>query len=75
MDKLIGDDFKEGKITLPVIIAFKQSNCIEKIFWKETLKHKKQTDQIIKESIKVGLVTAAFYSFVIVNTNYIIVSF
>ena len=33
----------------------------------ESKKYQKKTDQIEKESIKVGLVTAAFYSFVIVG--------
>ena len=31
--KKIGDDFKEGKVTLPVILAVSQSNKKEKAFW------------------------------------------
>ena len=33
MGKNIGDDFKEGKITLPIILAYGRSNKEEKKFW------------------------------------------
>ena len=33
MGKKIGDDFKEGKVTLPIILAISKSNSEEKIFW------------------------------------------
>ena len=35
--KNIGDDFKEGKITLPVLLALKKSNSSEKNFWKRVV--------------------------------------
>ena len=34
MGKNVGDDFKEGKITLPIILAYGRSNSKEKDFWK-----------------------------------------
>ena len=37
--KMIGDDFKEGKITLPIILALRRSNKIENIFWKKTIQN------------------------------------
>ena len=37
-DKNFGDDFKEGKITLPIILAFLRSNKEEKKFWNRTIK-------------------------------------
>ena len=37
LGKNIGDDFKEGKITLPIILAFGRSNEKEKQFWKRTI--------------------------------------
>ena len=37
LGKNIGDDFKEGKITLPVILAYIRSNKKEKEFWKKTI--------------------------------------
>ena len=35
LGKNIGDDFKEGKITLPIILAYGRSDEKEKIFWKK----------------------------------------
>ena len=35
--KLIGDDFREGKITLPVILAYRRGNTEERKFWERTL--------------------------------------
>ena len=35
MGKNIGDDFKEGKITLPIILAYGRSNKKEKEFWQK----------------------------------------
>lgn len=35
--KSIGDDFREGKITLPVILAYKQGTKEERAFWERTL--------------------------------------
>jgi len=37
LGKNIGDDFKEGKITLPIILAYLRSNNDEKKFWNKTL--------------------------------------
>ena len=44
LGKEIGDDFKEGKITLPVIICIEKSDNEEKIFWKKTIEDLNQTD-------------------------------
>ena len=44
MGKNIGDDFKEGKITLPIILAFGRSNKQEKKFLKNVIS-KPQEDQ------------------------------
>ena len=37
LGKTIGDDFREGKITLPVILAFRRGNDEERVFWRRTL--------------------------------------
>jgi octaprenyl-diphosphate synthase len=37
LGKSIGDDFREGKITLPVILAYAQGTEEEKQFWKRTM--------------------------------------
>ncbi len=35
--KAIGDDFKDGKVTLPVIFAYAEANDAERQFWQEAL--------------------------------------
>ena len=42
MGKNLGDDFKLGKTTLPVILAWQKSNPKEKQFWIKTLKELNQ---------------------------------
>jgi octaprenyl-diphosphate synthase len=37
LGKSIGDDFREGKITLPVILCFRRGGEQERAFWKRTL--------------------------------------
>ena len=33
LGKNVGDDFREGKITLPVVLAFRRGNDVERAFW------------------------------------------
>ena len=37
LGKNIGDDFKEGKVTLPIILAYLRSDKLEKEFWNKTI--------------------------------------
>jgi octaprenyl-diphosphate synthase len=37
LGKAIGDDFREGKITLPVILSFRRGSQEERSFWKRTI--------------------------------------
>ena len=37
LGKNVGDDFREGKITLPVIIAYERADATERAFWTRTL--------------------------------------
>ena len=45
MGKNVGDDFYEGKITLPVILAWQDGSADERAFWQRTL-----SDGDIKDS-------------------------
>jgi octaprenyl-diphosphate synthase len=42
MGKNLGDDFKLGKTTLPIILAWEKSNSSERKFWVKTIKELKQ---------------------------------
>ena len=37
LGKNVGDDFREGKITLPVVLAFRRGSDEERAFWKASL--------------------------------------
>ena len=37
LGKNVGDDFREGKITLPVVLAFRRGGETERTFWRRTL--------------------------------------
>jgi octaprenyl-diphosphate synthase len=37
LGKNVGDDFREGKITLPVVLSFRRGSQAEREFWKRTL--------------------------------------
>ncbi|MCW2272628.1 polyprenyl synthetase family protein [Rhodoblastus acidophilus] len=37
LGKNVGDDFREGKITLPVVLTFRRGNEAERAFWQRTL--------------------------------------
>jgi octaprenyl-diphosphate synthase len=37
LGKNIGDDFREGKITLPVVLSFRRGTALEREFWNRTL--------------------------------------
>jgi octaprenyl-diphosphate synthase len=37
LGKAIGDDFREGKITLPLILSFRRGTDQERAFWKRTI--------------------------------------
>jgi octaprenyl-diphosphate synthase len=44
LGKTIGDDFREGKITLPVLTAFLAGDEREQAFWRRTIETLEQTD-------------------------------
>lgn len=51
LGKSIGDDFREGKITLPVILAFRRGDADERAFWKRTLEDVDQQDVDLERAI------------------------
>ncbi len=42
LGKSVGDDFREGKITLPVILAFLRGGAVDREFWKRTIQRLEQ---------------------------------
>jgi octaprenyl-diphosphate synthase len=51
LGKEIGDDFREGKVTLPVILAYRRGTKDEQAFWKTTMERRKQTPEDLDKAI------------------------
>ena len=44
LGKSVGDDFRDGKITLPVVLAFRRGDEEERAFWRRTMEEEEQED-------------------------------
>jgi octaprenyl-diphosphate synthase len=52
LGKTVGDDFREGKITLPVLVAFLAGDETEKAFWQRTIEASEQTDSDLDHAMR-----------------------
>ena len=52
LGKSVGDDFRDGKITLPIILAFRRGNDEEKTFWRRTLEALDQREGDLAHAIR-----------------------
>jgi octaprenyl-diphosphate synthase len=55
LGKNVGDDFREGKVTLPVILAYRRGTAAERDFWKAAIEDNKTDDAALEKAI--GLMT------------------
>jgi len=53
LGKEVGDDFRDGKITLPVILAFRRGDNDERAFWKRTLEDQDQHSGDLDQAIAI----------------------
>jgi octaprenyl-diphosphate synthase len=53
LGKNVGDDFREGKITLPVVLSFRRGSDGERAFWRRTLEQGDATEKDLE--IALGL--------------------
>lgn len=44
LGKTVGDDFREGKVTLPVLVAYHAGDREERAFWQRTIEASEQTE-------------------------------
>ncbi|WP_095013241.1 polyprenyl synthetase family protein [Tsuneonella mangrovi] len=51
MGKDRGDDFREGKMTLPVILAYSRGNEAERKFWQAAIKGHREGDDALEEAV------------------------
>jgi octaprenyl-diphosphate synthase len=51
LGKNVGDDFRAGKITLPVVLSFRRGSESERVFWRRTLENGEATDADLELAI------------------------
>jgi octaprenyl-diphosphate synthase len=51
LGKNVGDDFREGKITLPVVLSYRRGSEPERAFWRRTLQHGEATEADLEAAI------------------------
>ena len=53
LGKNVGDDFREGKITLPVVLAFRRGDDEERAFWRRTLQNGDQQEGDLERAFEI----------------------
>jgi octaprenyl-diphosphate synthase len=59
LGKTVGDDFREGKITLPVLAAFHAGTEADQAFWRRTIEASEQTDEDLEHALALMARTGA----------------
>ena len=52
LGKNVGDDFREGKVTLPVLLCYRRGNEAERNFWKEAIERGQNDDSRLEEAMR-----------------------
>jgi octaprenyl-diphosphate synthase len=52
LGKNVGDDFREGKITLPLVLAFRRGSDEERAFWKRAIEGGESDDTQLAQAIE-----------------------
>lgn len=52
LGKTVGDDFRDGKITLPVVLAFERGDEDEKAFWRRCLEDMDQREDDLQHALE-----------------------
>ena len=55
LGKNVGDDFREGKITLPVILSYRRGTADDRAFWRAAIEGGESNDQNLDKAL--GLIT------------------
>ncbi|MGB7335921.1 MAG: polyprenyl synthetase family protein [Salaquimonas sp.] len=52
LGKNVGDDFREGKVTLPVLLCFRRGNDAERSFWREAIEQGQTDGSRLEEAMR-----------------------
>ena len=52
LGKTVGDDFREGKITLPVLVAYQAGDADERAFWRRTIETSEQVEADLDQAMR-----------------------
>jgi octaprenyl-diphosphate synthase len=52
MGKGVGDDFRDGKVTLPVILAFARGDESERAFWRDAMAGRRASDEDLAQATR-----------------------
>ena len=55
LGKSVGDDFREGKITLPVVLSYRRGDDKERAFWHQALEEGNVSDEDLKRAVELIL--------------------
>ena len=50
LGKTVGDDFADGKVTLPVILAYRDGDAEERAFWRRVMEEQEQSPGDLKQA-------------------------
>ncbi|MFW2852299.1 polyprenyl synthetase family protein [Sphingomonas sp. TX0543] len=59
MGKDAGDDFREGKMTLPVILAYARGSDVDRRFWKDAVEGRRDSDADFAQAVELVRATRA----------------
>jgi octaprenyl-diphosphate synthase len=59
MGKGVGDDFREGKMTLPVILAYSRGSDADRAFWKDAVEGRRSSDDDLAHATRLLHATGA----------------
>ena len=51
LGKTVGDDFREGKITMPVLAAYQAGDAEDRRFWSRTIEESEQTEADLRQAL------------------------
>jgi octaprenyl-diphosphate synthase len=52
LGKTVGDDFREGKLTLPVIAAYQAGSAADRLFWQRTIEASDQSEADLNHALE-----------------------